>query len=985
MNLRGMLFGLFALSGFSGLIYESIWSHYLKLFLGHAAYAQTLVLAIFMGGMAIGSWVAARGSMRWRNLLLGYAVVEGVIGIAGMTFHPLFESGMRFTFDAALPALGSPWSVQMFKWGSASLLILPQSILLGMTFPLMSGALVRAYPERSGSTIATLYFTNSLGGAIGVLTGGFVLLPMVGLPGTILAAGLLNIVLALVVWLLSKADIWDRAPAVGAGKSVESLSIPLFLLLVAALTGTASFIYEIAWLRMLSLVLGATTHAFELMLSAFIGGLAFGSLWIRGRLDGLRNPMRFLGGVQVLMGVFALATLVFYGGMFDLMAGLVSKLPKTSAGYTWFNIGSHAIALSVMLPTTFCAGMTLPLITHRLLKLGYGERSIGHVYAFNTIGAILGVFLAVHIGLPHLGLKGLLVAGAGIDIALGIVILHRYAERERLKVLRVGAAVGVLALVTVLLVVQLDVHRMASGVYRSGKSQVQFDGEVTFHRDGKTATVNIIQFPGGVVALSTNGKPDASMQLNLEKSSPSLDEYTMVLLGALPLAAVPDAKTAAVIGFGSGLSTHVLLGSEVIQRVDTVEIEPAIVEASKVYRPRVERAYSDPRSRVYIEDAKTFFSLRQSRYDIIVSEPSTTWVSGIAGLYTEEFYRFVSQYLKPDGVFTQWIHLAELSPQLVASVFHAMGRVFPDYAVYDLNSGDIAILAGSSEAIRTRVASVFAKPRVAQELTQIGIRSPQDIAANRLGSRRLLEPIMQAFPVAANSDYFPILDLYAVRSRFLGESATALANIGLAPVPLAEMLDGTAPQGQHTRLSADYPMTRIVAGRTALAIRKHILRNALEENERELLQNPTLSIAIESVSSPDCSAPDGEDAWLDALLGIAKISVPYLRPGELESMWQRVASLRCAKWSSKSSNWLQLVDAASRRAPVPMANVAESLLGAGGLSIVQTEYLVANAMLGHLSTAQAEQARNVWNRYGAALTAGIGQPLYLRIMVLLAQ
>src|SRR6266481_2338674 len=200
---RSAFFLLFTVSGFAGLIYESIWSHYLKLFLGHAAYAQTLVLALFMGGMAIGSWLCSRWSRRWRNLLRGYAAAEAMIGLAALLFHPIFVAATDSAYANILPALGGESSAALFKWTLAGLLILPQSILLGMTFPLMSAGLIRRYPAAPGESLAMLYFTNSFGAAIGVLASGFVMIEAVGLPGTVQLAGAMNLVLAVVVWILA--------------------------------------------------------------------------------------------------------------------------------------------------------------------------------------------------------------------------------------------------------------------------------------------------------------------------------------------------------------------------------------------------------------------------------------------------------------------------------------------------------------------------------------------------------------------------------------------------------------------------------------------------------------------------------------------------------------------------------------------------------------------------------------------------------------
>ena len=194
-----LLFGLFTLSGFTGLIYESIWSHYLKLFLGSAAFAQSFVLAAFMGGMALGAWIASRATRRIGNLLAVYGWIEAGIGLAALVFHELFELLTQASLDSVIPALGSPVSVEIYKYTLCGVLIVPQTVLLGMTFPLMSGAVIRRSPEASGHHLAMLYFTNSIGAAAGALAAAFLLLGWIGMPGTLRAAGVLNLLLAAVV------------------------------------------------------------------------------------------------------------------------------------------------------------------------------------------------------------------------------------------------------------------------------------------------------------------------------------------------------------------------------------------------------------------------------------------------------------------------------------------------------------------------------------------------------------------------------------------------------------------------------------------------------------------------------------------------------------------------------------------------------------------------------------------------------------------
>ena len=260
---RGAFYVLFTASGFAGLIYESVWTHYLKLFLGHAAYAQSLVLAVFMGGMAAGAAWCGRRSARLANPLAAYALVEALIGLAALVFHALFVHITDWSYESLLPLLGNEWLALGAKLFVSCLLILPQSVLLGMTFPLMSAGLVRAQRSAAGESVAMLYFTNSLGAAAGVLFSGFVLIGWVGLPGTLQTAGALNLLIALVVWFLARPA--QHAPL---EKTADEKADVLLLLAIAFFTGLASFVYEISWIRMLSLVL-----------AVFMGGMAAGAAW----------------------------------------------------------------------------------------------------------------------------------------------------------------------------------------------------------------------------------------------------------------------------------------------------------------------------------------------------------------------------------------------------------------------------------------------------------------------------------------------------------------------------------------------------------------------------------------------------------------------------------------------------------------------------------------------------------------------------------
>ena len=684
---RWTFYLLFTVSGFAGLIYESIWTHYLKLFLGHAAYAQSLVLVVFMGGMAAGAAWCARLSERLERPLLGYALVEAVVGAAALVFHPVFVASTDWAYESLLPALGSESGALAAKLALSCLLIAPQSVLLGMTFPLVSAALVRAHPATPGESLAMLYFTNSLGAALGVLASGFLLIAWAGLPGTLRVAGWTNLALAAAVWLLAR----PLAVFPKISKTEEEGTSSL-LLAVAFFTGLASFVYEIVWIRMLSLVLGASTHSFELMLSTFILGLALGGLAVRRRVDRAGSAERLLAWVQVAMGLAALATLPVYDLTFGLMETLMKGLARTQTGYVFFNLSGQAIAALVMLPAAFCAGTTLPLISAALLRRGAGEGAIGRVYAANTLGAIVGVVAAVHVGLPLVGLKGALISACTIDIALGLILLRVC----RTTVWRAAAVACAGAILVVGLAVELDANKMTAGVFRYGDLAASRDAEILYRKDGKTATVHLVKYPEAV-SLRTNGKSDGSINLDRDGVR-GTDEITMVLTGALPLALRPDAKTAAVIGIGTGLTTHTLLQSLEIERVDTIEIEAAMAEAARGFMPRNVGAFADPRGAILIDDAKTFFSAHGRRYDVIVSEPSNPWVAGVGDLFTSEFYDAAARRLRPGGVFTQWVQCYEISSATQATILRTLARRFPHGQVFFFREASDMVIVASADA-----------------------------------------------------------------------------------------------------------------------------------------------------------------------------------------------------------------------------------------------------------------------------------------------
>lgn len=789
---RSLLLFIFVLSGFAGLVYQSMWAHYLGLFLGHAAYAQALVLALFMGGMAGGAALVAKAGERWRNLVLGYAIVEAIIGVFGLGFHALFTGALGLSYDWLMPALGSAWLVNGWKWLLAALLILPQTILLGMTFPLLSGGMIRRFPGADGRALGGLYFSNSIGAAAGALAATFLLLPRVGMPGAMVIAGLTNLAVAAMAWRLAVGRETPPPPPKDLPLDAHGRRLPLLVLGATALSGAASFVYEIVWVRMLSMAVGTTLHAFELMLASFIAGIAFGGLWIRRRADASDAPLRLAGWMQLFMGITALMSLLFYANAFIWVGALMDALARTDGAYALFNLGTAAIAIMIMLPSAFFAGTTLPLFTVALLRQGHGERSIGRVYAWNTLGAIVGVLAAVHLLIPLLGLKLALCFAAAVDLGIGLFLLWpRVASERAMTAFAAAGGVAIAGLGFAVVQVPWDPMQLASGVYRFGQTQLPEDDRVIFYRDGKTVSISVIESPGGL-RIASNGKVDGSIVYAAD-TPPSVDEPTMVLLGALPLAYHPDPREVAVIGFGTGLTSHTVLADPRIARLDTIEIERAMVEGARHFGSRAERAFDDPRSHIVIDDAKSFFAGAGRRYDIIISEPSNPWISGVGALFSKEFYAFVPRHLEEDGLFVQWLQLYEIDEALVGAILNALVPAFDDFSAYLANSSDLLIVASPRGPLREPDLARLFQGALGDEMRKAAITDADTLAFRRIADARMLRALARRYPEPATSDYYPRLSLEAPRTRFRGDSADAIRRIPFLKVPLLEWLGVREP------------------------------------------------------------------------------------------------------------------------------------------------------------------------------------------------
>jgi spermidine synthase len=965
------LYALFALSGFCGLIYESIWSHYLKLFLGHAAYAQTVVLIVFIGGLALGSWLAGAFALRIRRPLLAYAAAELVVGICALLFHRVFVGSTNWAYDVLLPMSCSAESWCWAQWAFAAVLILPQSILLGTTFPLMSGGILRLDPKLPGGKLSLLYFLNSIGAVVGVLASGFLLIPTVGLPGALFTAGICNILLAIAVYMADK----NTSPAAQVeaqqrdGAALADSMVP-WLLGIALVTGLSSFIYEVAWIRSLSLVLGGATHSFELMLSSFILGLALGGLWIKRRIDHIADPVRFLAIVQVLMGLFAVLTLPVYGFTFELMSWFYDAVQKSDNGWVLFNVFSQLLCLLVMLPATFLAGMTLPLITFQLMRSRLGEKSIGNVYAANTLGAILGVIVAVHFALPFLGLKGALILGGAIDVLLGIVLLYRN-RAITLRLRNSWSAAGLTGVVLVGLLYQTDPLKMAGGVYQYGMVKLPSSYDSVFHRDGKTATVDVVLHkPSGIISIRTNGKSDGAMTTRPEDEGAGPDEYTMIMAGLFPLAHVPGAKTVAVIGYGTGMSTAALLAAPGIERVDTIEIEPAMMEGARHFRPFTDANYEDPRSFVIFDDAKSYFARSNRKYDIIMSEPSNPWVSGVSSLFTREFYARVKGQINPGGVMVQWIHTYSFNEALLASIVRAMRESFPEFVVYAPNNGDLIFVASPSGPVPPVSDAIFSMGGVRKLLERLEISRPEDLAIRRLGDHRSLTTQLRFLDSPPNSDYFPVVDTRAAKARFVQAKVADLKDLSVAPWPILDMMGVLSPASLTPITIAKFPAgERVREVQAAEHARRYLLGESSPAQSRELLGPYFTAVTQFKLRFIDCAPGAPTSEWWESAIATASLVNSFSSPAAAKAVWDKVEKAPCfAKLEARAKDWFRLFRAVGSRDARTMADLASAMLAAvEKLPEGELEYLLGAAVLGQIVLGEIDEAARLIGKYWRSL------------------
>lgn len=806
----------FFISGIAGLVYEVVWARYLDLVLGGTAYAHIMVLAAYMGGLALGAWCFGRLADRISEPLVVYTYLEIAIGVYGLAFPVLFSLGSSFYILLAGPLGTTGFGGIINKFINSLLLLGPSTFLMGGTLPLLTRT-VTSLPDRVGRRVSGLYFINSLGAVCGALLAGFVLIRGLGVQATLTVAAALNILVGISLLAAWRYGLLVRHEPGEAEETVEGDAVvslcPEFkgvgerrlttwaavALWGAGLSGLVVMVYEVSWIRLLSTILGSSTYSFTLMLAAFITGIALGSIVARW-LARFERPFLFFGLSQFLVGASLLVVLPLYARLPYTFLGLQSIAAQTESGYMVYEIVKYLFCLIIMFPPTLASGAALPLATDVAARLSRQVgTSVGRVFAANTMGTIVGALLGGLVLLPVLGVRHTLELGIAVNMAFGLWVLllnPRVATGWRQNL----AAGSVVLVVLYLLVAPAwDLRALASGVFRErheiGPVLEQFeerisDLELVLYEEDVNGTVAILR-RGENFSLIVNGKADASTYRN--------DSVTQTLIAAIPAVMVPTAGRAMVIGLGSGQTAGHLLRYPVRQ-VEIVEISPGVVRASRFFDHISGRPLEDPRTVLAKQDAKTYLLTRpDARYDLILSEPSNPWIAGIGGLFTIEYFTTLGERLEPGGVVAQWIHTYEQTNETLGSVLLTFCEAFPYVSVWGMAVSDL-LLVGSNEPVSwdfEASRAAFERPGVAADLERIGINDLFTLLC-----RQLMSPLRVAEATSLggrlNTNNFPFLEYQAPRVFFLDTEAT-----------LHRQLD----ERNRTLRNTDLELSRYLAGR----------------------------------------------------------------------------------------------------------------------------------------------------------------------------
>ena len=696
-------------SGVCALVYQIAWQREFRLIFGASTAASASVVAVFMGGLGLGGRVLGPWADRRSDPLRFYAILEALVA-ATAACTPVLLGLVRTAYvgmgGTAALGLGGGTAVRLLL---AGLVLLPPTFFAGGTL----GAAARCAegwrdPRRRGTAI--LYGVNTLGAVVGCLAATFAALEIFGTRRTLWLATLVNALVAVIAW--ARAGHYAQSETEAEPAADRAATAPTnFVLAAAAAVGFAFFLMELIWYRMLGPILGGTVYTFGLVLAVALFGIGLGALVYALAFARLAVTLPTFA-VTCLVEAALIGLPYALGDRLALLALRLRPPLLAAEGLASYVTGWTAVTAIVVLPAAIVAGLQFPLL---VAMLGQGRegvaRHLGLAYFWNTVGAVAGA-LAGGFGLmPLLTAPGCWRVSAWLLglVAVAAVMADRQRPRWALPALGLGCATLVLVLARVDGPTSAWRHS-GIGAGRAAPLRPGPEGRqawlndarraVVWEREGVESSVAVLARAG--LALALNGKVDGNARG---------DAPTQVMSGLLGcLLRPPPVRSSLVIGLGTGTTAGWLAAVPGMERVDVLELEPAVLQVARMCSAVNLGAMANPRVRVRIADAREALLTGKEPYDLVFSEPSNPYRAGVASLFTREFYEAAASRLGPDGLFLQWLQAYEIDEETVSTVLATLSTVFPHVEVWQVHDIDLMLVA-SRRPLRLDAAALSARLR----------------------------------------------------------------------------------------------------------------------------------------------------------------------------------------------------------------------------------------------------------------------------------
>jgi spermidine synthase len=728
------LYLLFFVSGLAALLYEVAWVRSLGLIFGGSHLAVATVLAVFMGGLALGGALFGPRADRAARPLRLYGRLELGVAASAALFLVLIRIYPATYVPLARIAEENPAWLTVLRVAFATVAMIGPTTLMGGTLPVLA-RLAATGPDALARRLPLLYGINTLGAVAGALAAGFVTLEQLGVRWTILVAIGLNVAAGLIAYGLP-----ERARGIGARASrpASPPAPPAHAMgrahrLVPWVIGAAGFCalsYEVLWTRMLSMVVGTSVYSFTLMLVAFLAGIGLGSaawgVWQRHWDPESRGAVRTLALIQVAIGGLALAVTAMMRHMPDHALWLQGLFLAQGDEFAARQGASAVVALAYMLPPALLMGVAFPLAgTLHARYRGRVATGVGEILAYNTVGAILGSAASGFVLIPAFGIERSLLVVCAVNIGAGLIL----AASLRGRGATVAAACGAAALVGAV-ALQLDGGRLWDREYLAiwrNNTRETFDSperrrdalantDVLYFFQGSNETISVVEARGGYRGFIVNGRSEASNARG--------DIQCQRTLGHLPMLLHPDPRRVFVLGAGSGMTLGATTLHPEVESIVLAEIEPGVLPATRTFDDFNHRALDHPRVRIVFNDGRNYLATTSETFDVITADPIHPWSGGAAYLYTTEYFALAASRLRPGGVIAQWLPIYELTPEDVATVVRTFAANFR-YTMVWLTHWDTELL-GSHEPIvidEAALAARIARPAIAEDLAAVDMGS----------------------------------------------------------------------------------------------------------------------------------------------------------------------------------------------------------------------------------------------------------------------